>query len=519
MFTISYQKQGGHEYGTLCTVKREKGKVVKAYGETLGRVIDKDRLIFKSRARGLFQYDRKNNKFLSAPKDVEVPKRKSRMKVPARPVTFTFGDVYMLDKYMQQTHFYGPIEDAYADKADSIKAMICYYILSTLSNQYASDWLATSMGQFLFPKAHIGSTQVSELLKYLGDESRQQLFFFSYLKWFVKRYQGDDLGNILLDSTGLPNSVHFRLTAISNHNGDINNEVRLIYVVQQSTGLPIFFRCVPGNIIDVKTISRTILYLKQLGVDTHFAITDAGYVSEENLEIFYRENISFLSRLQPNRVLYKQIVKEHLPTLKSEGILVKQNQRVIRVKKVPCQLCEHRSKNGEVRQKGHTGYAYLCMDEQRASLEKSHLVTKVAQGTLALEDFDKESDQLGLFVLISKRSIAPDKVVSLYYTRQEIEQVFDFGKNYASMLPLSVQQESTFRGHMVLAFLAGIVVKMLCKDLKSTGYPVKPTLENLKGQTCVKVGDIFVTNEANRHARAAYDALSIEFPAWFPAYS
>ncbi len=40
--TISFQTQGGHTYGTLCTVTRVGQKVVKTYGESLGRVVDKD---------------------------------------------------------------------------------------------------------------------------------------------------------------------------------------------------------------------------------------------------------------------------------------------------------------------------------------------------------------------------------------------------------------------------------------------------------------------------------------------
>ena len=32
--TISYQKQGGHTYGTICTVSRVGDKVVKTYGES-----------------------------------------------------------------------------------------------------------------------------------------------------------------------------------------------------------------------------------------------------------------------------------------------------------------------------------------------------------------------------------------------------------------------------------------------------------------------------------------------------
>ena len=51
--TISFQTQGGHTYGTLCTVTRVGQKVVKTYGESLGRVVDKERLVFYSRSRGV----------------------------------------------------------------------------------------------------------------------------------------------------------------------------------------------------------------------------------------------------------------------------------------------------------------------------------------------------------------------------------------------------------------------------------------------------------------------------------
>lgn len=96
--TISFQTQGGHTYGTLCTVTRVGQKVVKTYGESLGRVVDKERLVFYSRSRGLFQYDPETGSYLPAPPDVEMPKRKSRLKVPAQLVSFVFGDVYLLER-------------------------------------------------------------------------------------------------------------------------------------------------------------------------------------------------------------------------------------------------------------------------------------------------------------------------------------------------------------------------------------------------------------------------------------
>ena len=510
--TISFQTQGGHIYGTLCTVTRVGKKVIKTYGESLGRVVDKDRLVFYSRSRGLFQYDPRTGSFLPAPPDVDPPKRKSRLKVPSQLVSFIFADAYLLDRFMDKLGLYPVLETAYKDRLDSVKAMVCFYLTSSLSNCYAAQWLERNIAHRLFPQAHLCSSQVSELLKYLGEPSRQQAFFLNYLQWFVNNRADDRLGHILIDSTGLPNSIHFSLTAISNHNGEINNEVRLIYVVQQTSGLPIYMRCIPDNIIDVNTIKRTILELKQMGVDTNFAITDVGYLSDENVDTFYEQQVSFLARLQPNSRLFKSIVKEHLADTKTNGVLVKQNNRLVRVKKIACRLNEKCDKNGKVVEPGYAAYAYLCIDLQRSALEKLALIEKVAEGAVSTESYEKKIENAGIFMLVSKRSTAPSKVLEIYYTSQEIEQVFDLGKNYAGMLPLSVQTEETFRGHMVLTFIATIVAKLLSDQLKETKYPIKPTLANLVTQSCSEIKGRLITSEPNKVTRLAYKAVGVEYP-------
>ena len=64
------------------------------------------------------------------------------------------------------------------------------------------------------------------------------------------------------------------------------------------------------------------------------------------------------------------------------------------------------------------------------------------------EVFDKMASQ-GVFILVSSGKMVKEKILPAYYMRQQIEQIFDIGKNYADMLPLRVQNESTFRGHLL----------------------------------------------------------------------
>lgn len=249
-----------------------------------------------------------------------------------------------------------------------------------------------------------------------------------------------------------------------------------------------------------------------MGVDTHFAITDAGYVSEENIDILYKEEISFLARLQPNCKLFKTLVKEHLADARDNGILVKQNQRLVRVKKIACRLNEKTDRDGTVTKAGHPAYTYLCIDLQRSALEQLNLIEQVAEGKISTDSYEHRIEKAGIFILVSKRSIQPNKVLETYYTRQEIEQVFDLEKNYTAMLPLDVQTEENFRGHMVLTFIATIVAKALTEKLQNTKYPIQPTLSNLATQSITDIQGTLITSEPNKITRLAYEAVGVDYP-------
>lgn len=71
---INYKVQGGIEYAMVVTSVRKGVSVSKGDIIYLGRVIDKDRNIFKSRERGLFVYDLEKNQFLQVPPEYQATK-------------------------------------------------------------------------------------------------------------------------------------------------------------------------------------------------------------------------------------------------------------------------------------------------------------------------------------------------------------------------------------------------------------------------------------------------------------
>ena len=84
---------------------------------------------------------------------------------------------------------------------------------------------------------------------------------------------------------------------------------------------------------------------------------------------------------------------------------------------------------------------------------------------LSPEDVDKKMQKLGVIIIISSEDIEIEEILLLYYTRQQVEQVFDLGKNNADILSLCIQNENTFRGHLMLTFLATALLQKLQRDI------------------------------------------------------
>lgn len=490
---IGYDHKNGVDYAKLCISHRNGKKVTKEY-INLGRVLDKDKGIYQNRERGVFTYDLNTNTYGKPPAEFvpDIPSRKKQELI------LDFGDTFFLDQYLNKSGLMSLVESIGYGNPDTLKSMLCYYILCQNANCYADDWWRGNYASILYPKANLTSQRISDFLASIGDEYSQREFFKAYFPYLESH--GEDLESILIDSTGLPNNIHFPLTAISNHNGKISNEVRLIYIVQQHTGLPIYFRYCPGNVIDASTVVRCMEELKAQGVNTKFAILDAGYYTEDNIREFYKNNVSFITRLPVNRNLYEEVMEENLDTIECRENMVSYNGRYVYLKCVKKEIC------------GHNAYVYIGLDIDRKSMESHKTFSRASSRKMSDADVYDEIHNQGIFMLVSSRKIARDKILPLYYTRQQIEQIFDVGKNYANLLPLRVQTEETFRGHLLLTFMAAVVVKQIQDKLLKTDMNPISIFLNLRTQKCKVYQNKIITTEANKKNNDCYKLFKIKCP-------
>lgn len=115
-------------------------------------------------------------------------------------------------------------------------------------------------------------------------------------------------------------------------------------------------------------------------------------------------------------------------------------------------------------------------------------------------------------MLFSTRKIALDKVLPLYYTRDQIEKVFGIGKGEANLLPIRTHSEQTFRGHLLLTFMATVIIKLMKDVLKQCDMTFETAMMEMKNQKCLVYNDAVVTREPQAMMNRIYQTCNVKSP-------
>jgi hypothetical protein len=409
----------------------------------------------------------------------------------------------MIDHTLKTSGLDNILESLIPDSSDTLKALVAYRLIHNGEGfNFASEWYRKSFARVIYPKASLDSPRISEFLANVGQEKYYRLFFENYIKLITKDDGASDKVPIamILDSVGLENVIKTHLTVVSNHCGHVANEMRLIYVIDKKTKLPLYFRYVPGNIIDKSTLISTINMLNTYFLSIEIIIMDAGYFSKHNIEQLCLNNIPFLTRMSKNVLEYKHLMEQHGKDLSLPDYAIKYEHRALCGKVVPCHLY------------GHNLYAYLMLDFQQEYEDKVKGVQKYNQEEDKLNKIAKTFEEAGKFILLSSNKYDITEILPLYYTRQTIEQIFDIGKTYAGLLPLRVHSEETIRGVLLITFLATAVYTLISDKLAESPYSPHGAFIHMHNLLIKIYEHTKVIEDLTRQQKELCGLLNIEFP-------
>ena len=390
---------------------------------------------------------------------------KKKINILTEKIILDFGDSYTLKKFYENSETVKIIEDIFGDLQQDFLALITYRLCYPSAMMHANDWINGNYATIIYPKANLTSQRISDFFKLLGDDDLQRKFFKKYLSKFSHSQNG-----LIIDGTSLPNQIHMPMSAWGLSGEEIDKQIRFLLVVDKESSEPLYFRAVPGNIVDVSTLQTTIKELRKYDVKNNFVYMDAGFFSEDNIKEMYSNEIDFLTRLPAERIVYKKLINEEAKNLESIKNFIRYGKRALFIKQKEIELFEKKA------------FAHIVLDPQRKGREINRLGLNTMDEKDVNSDLEYELMTRGVMILVSSFNIPKEDIVPAYYIRQTAEKMFGFSKDDLDILPLRVHSEEALKGFLFLQFVSLILFVQLKKKIgkKHTVEEVLLAMRNLK---------------------------------------
>lgn len=481
--------------------------------EKLGRVLylSKDRKVgvFQSPTRGMVEYNASTDCFSEVDRD--DPRINTEDFFPEPEVHTVFGDTYLLLQFLEKCSLLSVLRSVFP-KDEAYGRVLCHLlhgILKDGSKISCDNFIDKSFASYVFDDVPVGSLHSdTRFFTLLGNDRVKMSFFQAFVSYMQKQNPAFGKG-CYVDSTPLPNDIDDNpFNALCCH-GVSSSEVmtRLILVLDEETGLPVWYDIIPGNVLDINTVMIVVNDVADsLGVEIESLVLDAGYVSKELVEAFHIGTEKTIIGRMPARkgYPYKTLYWEVKDLIgRGKYAFVRKRHAYFGFRK-------------EIELFGHREYAYIYVDQYNALKRFSTYLSEHEEefAEMKLKDKDWMTVKYGYFVLISNRDLTPKELLSEYFGRTDIEVVFKTSKEYLELLPLSKWTDQTVRGKILHDIINTIVLLMLRKALKQSGRSTSEIFGRCQGLMCSKSSKGIVTVETpSKQAKEYYKIFQIPIPA------
>jgi hypothetical protein len=312
-----------------------------------------------------------------------------------------------------------------------------------------------------------------------------------------------------VDSTPLPNDIEDNpFNALCSHGvGMASVQMRLILVLDENTGLPVWYDIIPGNILDINTVMTVVNDVAaSLDIEIDSLVLDAGYVSKELISAFHiGTKKSIIGRMPARRGFpYKDLYWEFKDQIsKGKYIFVRKHHAYF-------------GKRKEIKLFQHDVFAYVYVDKNNALQRYRNYLSSHEEEYAILKDKDKDwlTVKYGYFVLVSNLDKTPMELLTDYFARTDIETVFKTSKEYLGLLPLSKWSTQTVRGKILHDLINTIILLLLRKQLNSSGISTSELLGRTQSLMCFRDDKGIVTVETpNKITKDYYALLGLSVPS------
>ena len=483
--------------------------------ERLGKVVwpapDGKSGIFLSPQRGLVSYDSVSDSFEEVSRSDERLSGSGVDVFPDTEIHTVFGDAHLLLCFLAKIGMTEILKTAFPEETERERILchILHGILRDGSRISCDNFIEKSFASYILGDIPTASLRCdTAYFSMMGRDDARISFFKAFVE--KMRKTNPDFGKCCyVDSTPLPNDIDNNpFNALSCHGVDSSSvQTRLVLLLDEETGFPVWYDIIPGNVLDINTIMTVMNDVAvSLDITINSLVLDAGYISKEVIHAFHNGTEKSLIGRMPARkgFPFKTLYHEFKTSLD------KGKYRFVRGGHV------YFGKRKEIEIVGEKIFAYVYVDKHNALQRERNYMLDHPEEYAALKDKEKDwmSVRFGYFVLLSNRKLELVDLLTEYFGRTDIEGVIKTSKEYLGLLPLSKWSVDTVRGKILSDIINTIVLLNMRKALDESGLSVSEVTGKAQSLMCFrnKHGEILIETP-NKKVKTYYKLIGETIPA------
>lgn len=385
------------------------------------------------------------------------------------------GPWLLLHKITTDINLASILKKSFPDKHEHILSLAFFLVQKGLPLSHCEFWSKSNRHPY---NETILSQRVSDLLRAISTDEIQG-FFSQWMKFL------SDKDCLCYDITSVSSYSELNEYVRWGHNRDLEKkpQINLAMLYGQNSGLPAYFRRIPGSISDVSTIRTTMASLDFLGQTKLMFVLDRGFYSESNVDALFDSRCKFIlacPKRQWTTELYDRYRDElfshrnRYATGENEVLhmlthLYKWKERRCYLhiyynnKKVAEDLDALDLKLALWQEELETG----CEKKENAwAYQKFFIVKqtpkrgrKVIENTQAVEAVKKK--YAGFFCILTVDKMEAQEALLTYRRKEVVENCFDDMKNTLDMKRLRIHSSAAMEARLFLQFIALILLSQL----------------------------------------------------------
>jgi transposase len=455
-----------------------------------------------------------------------------------------YGATYLFDAIGKKLDITDDLKRCFPDTYKQILSLAYFLILEDRNPlSRFPKWAATHKHPH---EKNIPSQRSSELFASITEDAKERFFALQAVRRIEQEYLAYDTTSISSYSKSLK-QVKYGV----NKDHDPLPQINLALLFGEQSRLPFYYRKLPGNITDVKTVKNLIADLDILGFGNIKLIMDRGFYSEANINALYQNHIKFLIGTKISLNLVKNELDPIRNTIRTRANYNSQYGLNYHTAVVSWDYHQDLPNKGDTIQGNRRMYLHIYFNEAQAvedrisfnkmldeleeelkfgkrnpKHEKQYakyydINTTPVRGIQLMpkqEAIDEAEKNYGFFVFMGNSIKDPFEALDIYRSKDLAEKAFGNLKERLNMRTTTVSSDINLEGKLFVQFIALIFLSYVKKEMNNKkmfkNYTMQEVLDELDLIECFEQqGRPLRVGEVTNKQKGLYIDLGIEPPA------